>query len=359
VTHALWLGLALALASADEPLLREVAPGVHAALQPAARRFDDANVTVFVGERAWLVVDAPTDPARVREIADEIRRRGFDRPVRYLVDTHWHGDHTQGNAVLRDAFAGELVIVGHRTLREDVPGRAAAALREQVAGLEPEIVAAEDRLRRGVKRDGSALSEAELPLAREAIDRARGFVERNREARFEPPDLSVDDRLELDLGGLAIELVHVVAHTRGDLVVWSPDRRVLAAGDVVDDLPYVGHGYPRRWVAALDRLGALSPAVVVPGHGPVFVGTEQIERVRGFLSALGDAAESARAAGGDLAAMAAAFPGAHWREELARDDAAERFYDAVLEEALARAWGEERLLEEERAEGRAEEDDRR
>lgn len=328
------------LAAAD-PLLREVAPGVFAALQPNERRFDDSNVAVFVGERALLVVDAPADAMRVNEIAAEIRRR-FDRPVFYVVNTHWHGDHTQGNAVWREALGGATLIVGHRSLLEDVPARAATALREQVATLEAEIAAAEDRLRRGVKRDGSELSEAERPVAAAAIERARAHVERNRGARFLVPDLAFDDdRLRLDLGGITVELLHAPGHTRGDIVVWSPERRVLAAGDLVDDLPYVGHGYPRRWGEALDRLLALDPATVVPGHGPLFAGTTQIALVRRFLGDLVSAAQQARANGGGTAAAAARFDAALWRTELGRDDAARRFFDAVLEEALARAFDEE------------------
>jgi glyoxylase-like metal-dependent hydrolase (beta-lactamase superfamily II) len=342
------LALALAAAAAGEPLLQEVAPGVFVALQPEETRFDDANVAVLVGERALLVVDAPADAERVAQIAAEIRRR-FDRPVRYLVTTHWHGDHTQGGAVLRDAFEGQLVVVGHRTLVEDVPGRAGAALRERVATLEGEIAAAEERLRRGVKRDGSALTVEERPRAEASIARAAGWVARNHDARFLAPDLALEDGLRLDLGGLTVELMHLVAHTRGDVAVWVPERGVLVAGDVVDDLPYVGHGYPRRWLAGLDRLASLAPTTVVPGHGPLFPGTAQVGRVRGYLADLVAGADRARASGRELPGVGEDFDAARWRAELARDEAAGRFFDAVLDEALARAMHEERLVGEESA----------
>jgi cyclase len=340
------IALALAAPATDGPMLREVGEGVYAALQPDERRFDDSNVVVFVGERALLIVDAPMDAEHVAAIAAEIRHR-FDRPVRYLVNTHWHGDHTQGNAVLREAFGSDVVILGHRSLLADVPARAATALADQVQVFDREIAAAEDRLRRGVKRDGTELSESERPLAAAAIENARERVERNRSARFLAPDLAFDGPLRLDLGGLEVELLHLVAHTRGDVAVWGAAPRVLAAGDVVDDLPYVGHGYPRRWIAALDRLTALNPAAVVPGHGPVFEGTVQIALVRAFLDALVGAAQRASGTGASVAEAATHFDAARWRAELGRDDAAKRFFDAVLEEALARAFEEEELLADE------------
>ena len=329
-------------------MLVEVTSGVYAALQPEAGRFDDANVVVFVGERALLIVDAPTDAGLVAKLAAEITAR-FDRPVRYLVSSHWHGDHTQGNTGFREAFAGDLVIVGHRSLLEDVPGRAESALRDRVETLAGQIEAAEERLRLGVKRDGSKLTDEERPIALASIERGRAFVEHHRDMRFAAPDLALDERIRLDLGGLQVELLPLVAHTRGDVAVWAPERRVLAAGDVVDEMPYVGHGYPRHWVEALDRLSTLAPATVIPGHGATSSGTTQIARVRGYLADLVAAAERARAAGQDVTGAVAGFDAARWRAELARDDAARRFYDAVLEEALARAFEEERLVDAESA----------
>jgi glyoxylase-like metal-dependent hydrolase (beta-lactamase superfamily II) len=220
-----------------------------------------------------------------------------------------------------------------------------------VAALEAEIAPAEERLRRGVKRDGTKLSDEERPRAAASIERARAFVARNRDARFVAPDVALDERLSLDLGGLEVELLHLVAHTRGDVAAWAREPRVLAAGDVVDEMPYVGHGYPRRWVRALELLSALAPAAVVPGHGPLLEGTAQIARVSGFLSDLIATADRARAAGLAPPQAGEGFDAGRWREELARDDRARRFFDAVLEEALARAFDEERLAGEESAGG--------
>jgi glyoxylase-like metal-dependent hydrolase (beta-lactamase superfamily II) len=324
VPLALLLGPSLATGA-----VVDVAPNVFAVLQPHESRFDDSNVVVVEGGDATLIVDAPTSRSAIETVIAEIRRRG-KAPVRYVVNTHWHGDHTQGNALYREAFGAAVTFIGHETLTREIPERAAQDLRDRIARYEAMIPQAEANLAKGKGLSGQDLNEEQQARQAEAIEQAKIWLAENRDVTFVVPQLTYSDELTLDLGGLAVRLMHRRAHTSGDTVVWIPDRGVLLTGDLLDDLPYVGHGHPRSWVAALEQLRELPFEKIVPGHGPVFAGKDQLDDVLGFMRAL--------VAHADAGSVAQTFDGAPWRERLAGDDAAaQRFFDAVLEEAVARA----------------------
>src|SRR5207245_3019204 len=87
-----------------------------------------------------------------------------------------------------------------------------------------------------------------------------------------PPTTLIEDRLELDLDGIAVHLIYVgPAHTAGDVIVRLPAARVVFTGDILFRLctPIGWEGTYERWIAALDTIVALDPAAVVPGHGPL------------------------------------------------------------------------------------------
>ncbi len=328
-------------APSPDGFLVSVAPGVYAALQPADKRFDDSNVVVVVGRDAVLVVDAPADEAFVRRVSAEIRQL-TDKPVRYVVNTHWHADHTQGNAVYRRELGPGIEFVGHETLLRDVPDRAEKELRERVARLDERIPAAETQLAAGKDDDGTEITPDERDKQLAAIARAKGWLERNRGAEFVLPTHPYGaDSTTLSLGDRTVVLRHVRAHTRGDTLVYLPQDKILMTGDVLDDLPFVGHGYPREWIAALRDIAALDVVAIVPGHGPIFHGTDELEDELGYLEDLVAQVGRAAVAGRSLDETRAAVDLAPWRKTLAGDDpAAQRFFDGVVDAAIERAYAE-------------------
>lgn len=320
--------------------LEEVASDVYAVIQPSDRRFADANSLLVACETSGaLLVDPPSDPERLAALVDEIRRRGWT--VGAVVSTHWHGDHTQGTAAIVDAFGEDVERIGHETLTEDVPARAAGAHRERVELYEREIPAARDRLERRVRRDGSPLAEDDVAAARDAIERAEAWLDANRDARFLPPTVTYRSRMALERCGRRIELLHFRAHTRGDTVVRFPAEGVVASGDLLDDLPYVGHGHPRSWVATLDEIDGWNAELFVPGHGPIFRGEDKLEAVRGYLRDLIALTDRAHAEGASLEKTQSTVDLSRWRTELAgEDEGARRFFDQTVGEAIARAFEE-------------------
>lgn len=337
-----WILTAWATAAEPEDrywTIQKVADGVWAALQPHDNRFNDANVIVIEGDNDLVVIDSPANADAVRELVQEIGRLST-KPVRFVINTHWHGDHTQGNAVYRKAWGDAVSIVGHRTLAEDVPGRAAPDVLERVERLTTRIPEAEAQLVTGLKQDGSRFTEEETEQQRAAIDNAKQWLERNLDAEFLAPDVTYSEALVLQRGTRRIELRHFRAHTRGDTVVYLPAEKVLITGDLLDDMPFVGHGHPREWLETLKTLAGYEFDRIVPGHGPVFEGREQMQHLTGFIEALVTGAAEAVAAGKTLEQTQAELDLSTWRDKLGRDDAGKRFFDQTIAEAIERAYTE-------------------
>ncbi len=270
----------VATSATGEPALETttLSEGVHGFVQPTAARFDDANALLVVGEREALLVDAPQGEAALDLLVAEIRRLS-PVPLRWIVATHWHTDHTLGMARLLEAFP-EASLVSHRWTARDIVERARPSLIEDADALAGAIEAAEQRLVEGVRRDGSPLAEAERPDAEERIERALLRFSALRTSVVERPTVGFTRSLSVDLGGRRVELLHLPGHTDGDVVVWLPQVRLAATGDLLDDLPFGGHGSPATAIASLDALAAMEPERLFPGHGAPRRGLEHLELVR-------------------------------------------------------------------------------
>ncbi len=187
------------------------------------------NITVAVGSEAVLLVDGQFAPltekikAAVKAIAP--------LPIKYLVNTHFHGDHTGGNA----NFAKDgVTVVAHDNIRI--------------------------RLAAGTT---SGLTGAKVPpVAPEAL----------------PTRTYVGGAFALDLGGRKVQLTHIAnAHTDGDTWVYLADANVLATGDTFNNprkyqaIDYLNGGDVRGMIRALDTYlkVANDKTKIVPGHGPL------------------------------------------------------------------------------------------
>jgi cyclase len=252
------------------PYLREVADGVYAYVQPPGG-WNVSNAGIILGPDRVAVVDTTATEARARALREHIRTL-TSRPVRLVVNTHFHGDHTFGNGVV----GAEAVIVAHELAREEMIATGTALTR-----LWPRV--------------------------------NWGEVEPT------PPQLTYRDGLTLWIGERRAELIHVgPAHSTNDTAVWLPEERVLFAGDVLMSgcTPFVLMGSVAGSLAAIERLRALEPGIVVGGHGAVS-GPEVLDQTADYLRWLGALAEQAAAAGAgplEAARQAELGPYAHWQE---------------------------------------------
>ncbi|WP_433337365.1 MBL fold metallo-hydrolase [Spirillospora sp. CA-294931] len=234
------------------PRLEEVAEGVFAYVQPDGTWWIN-NTGFLVGARGVISVDSCSTERRTRAYLHAIASV-TDRPVRTLVNTHHHGDHTFGNYL----FAGATV-VGHEGTRE------------------------------GALAWGKPFS---APIWTE-VDWG--------EVELEPPFLTYREGVTLWVDDLRCEVRYVgsPAHTTNDSVVWIPDRGVLFCGDLLFNggTPFLVQGSIAGAISVLEEtVRPLGAATIVPGHGPV-CGPEVIDRVLGYLRFVQETAAHGRAAG--------------------------------------------------------------
>jgi glyoxylase-like metal-dependent hydrolase (beta-lactamase superfamily II) len=235
-----WAGAA----AAQAPLpftLKQVGPGVYAAIDGPEHKAG-ANAGFVIGDDGVLVVDSFFNPDAARALVAEIRRI-TPKPIRYLVNTHYHLDHTAGDQVLRDAGA---IIIAHRNVR--------GWLRTENVHLFG------DRITPALRAEIAA-----LPL----------------------PDVTTDADLTVWLGGRKVVVETVLGHTGGDLSVAVPDAKVLFTGDLLwrKIAPNLIDGSVKEWTATDARFAAMPNAahtLFVPGHGDV-ADVKDVREFRGYL----------------------------------------------------------------------------
>lgn len=266
-----------------------VGPDLYACLQP-----DEGLGTSnsgLVARGGGTVVDTFYDLPRTRALRD-LYATVLPEPAVRVVNTHHNGDHCWGNQIFADAGAE---VVGHVRCAERFTTEADPATFERLAAMDP-----------------AALG----PLA--------GFAEALRAFDFSgivltPPTVCIDDDTTVDADGLEVRLLSVgPAHTAGDVVVHVPEHGVVYAGDVLFHgcTPIGWEGTFDGWIGALERIAALEPDVVVPGHGPL-ARVDGVLDLRDYLTYVRDESRSHFEAGRsvlDAAARIELGPYAGWTE---------------------------------------------
>lgn len=256
----------------DDPPFRieRLGEGIYAAIVNARPpMYVFANALIVVGADQVLVVDTHASPSAARALIRELR--GITSlPVRTVVNTHWHGDHVYGNGVYADSFP-DVRIIAHVNTAAAFGGPAPARLREEMIELEVGISERERWLATGIGPAGDSLDAQARSRLERSLRLQRAQLHELRDLDLLAPEGAVEDSLVLDVGGREVHL-HFPgpAHTAGDLLVWIPSERVLAVGDLLEEgAPYAGESHPAGWLAALNRIAQLDPAVILPGHGGV------------------------------------------------------------------------------------------
>jgi cyclase len=279
------LATALLLAStsmAAEPpasryRLQEVAPGVYATIWGGGGQGPRSTSAVIVNDEDVLLVDTQVTPARTRALIEDIKSV-TDKPVRYVVNTHWHYDHTGGNQV----FGPEVRIIGHENTRRAIAG---GVLQRRVqteitANLPPRIAALEKQ----VADERDAGRKAELQAQLRALNEY--MAELKQTTPTAPNVTFATDRLTIHSGGREIQILYLGrGHTDTDVMVYLPREKVIATGDMFEG-PVTGalqFGFYPEWVEALERLRALDFQTVIPGHGGPFTGKAYIDHFQALL----------------------------------------------------------------------------
>lgn len=248
--------------------VKPVADGVYAAIAPGA--YDGrCNSAIVLLDDGVLVVDTHLVPAQARLLIAEIKKL-TDKPVKYVLNTHPHGDHFQGNQAFRDAWPGAEIIAseaGRRDLENRGLPRAARALWEvsrRVDALKAELAKA---------------AEVQKKDVQERLRQEEAALTEQKTMQLALPSLTFDHEMTLRHKSRTVELICVgPAHSSSDVVAYLPKEKVIITGDLLHGwVPYMGDSSPYDWIRALERMGKLDFDVIIGGHGDVMRGKDQFE----------------------------------------------------------------------------------
>lgn len=241
------------------------------------------NTALIVGDYGVAVVDTHQRPSFDQEVIDIISQI-TDLPVRYLINTHWHQDHTLGNQV----FEGRAEIVGHINTLRELRGRVALSLgrqREVLPGqLENARMILVEAKKQGIESNEDLKRLAlQVKLDSEYLQELKGI-------RVVPPTEVFESSYSLDISRQPIKLLHVgYGHTRGDIVVFLPEEGTLVFGDLLTSgQPFMRpqDAVPSAWGPTLSKLQVMDWEYAIPGHGWVDDPRGRIEILVSYLEDL-------------------------------------------------------------------------
>ena len=284
--------------------VQRVAPDVYALIrkEPPGVMLN-ANSVVIVNADDVVVVDTGLGPATAKAILSAVRTI-TPKPVKYVINTHWHDDHILGNQVFRETFK-DVQFIGHARAEKQLATAAATSRKQRVEVAGPLMM---QQLRISLEQSksmaGGPISEEERRSYLNDLAALERFAAEAPGVTVVTPTTVVEDRFTLVRGRRTIEILHLGAgHTSEDLVVWLPQDRVMATGDlVVTPVPsLVTSSRPADFVTTLEKLAALQPQVLIPGHGSVENGLGPVRLETRLFTTLVDQVRALASKGASLA----------------------------------------------------------
>jgi cyclase len=253
----------------------KLAEGVYARIvRPDGPAVSNAGFIVL--ENGVLVYDTHATPEAGQTLLSAIAAVTA-KPVRYIVNSHFHPDHTHGN----QAFGASALVVGGTNARRDILQKDVPAMNRSLNIAQSQLA----RMRRELVRERDRDQQASL---RNQIRQRQEFVDRMSKIKVIPPILTLDDRLTLKDAAREIQVFQLGnGHTDGDVILFLAREKIAFLGDLFFNraLPNTQDSFLLPWIATLGAILKLDADVFVPGHGPVG-NRDQLKQFLGYLEDL-------------------------------------------------------------------------
>ena len=258
--------------------VKPVATGVYAAIARPTFRLN-CNAAIIVMDDGVLVVDSEGIPAAAREVIADIKRI-TPKPVKYLVITHFHGDHFQG----ADAYLQEwpaVQIISSAATQESLLKRGIPRMKREMLGLPARL--------EKLKAD---LAQATDPKVKErlkkSLDEGEAYYAELKNVQGVIPGTAVDESLEIGGKSRTVKIMWLgKAHTDGDLFVYVPDAKVIITGDALHSgTPTFTDASPYDWIRTLDAAEKFDFDSIIGGHGEVMKGKQTFELWKHYIADL-------------------------------------------------------------------------
>jgi cyclase len=251
----------------------------------------NCNAAIFVRSNDVVVVDAHSKPSAAAALIAQLKREVTTKPVRYVINTHFHWDHTQGNPAYR-ATGNKVDFIATAATKQLLSDLGAARTKASLDQVPQQI----ETLRNQAEKAASA---NEKSFCAEQIRQLEAY--RTELAGYSPelPTITFDESYELKDPAMDLHLeFHGHAHTAGDVFVHCPQQRVVASGDAVHCwLPFIADGYPKIWPKTIDNVAKGEFDHVLGGHGALQTGRGVMTNMRNYIEELTGRVERAKEAG--------------------------------------------------------------
>jgi glyoxylase-like metal-dependent hydrolase (beta-lactamase superfamily II) len=258
--------------------IERVADGVYAAIAKPTFRLNCNAAIILMGDGV-LVVDSESIPSAAREVIAEIKRI-TDKPVKYVVITHFHGDHFQGAEAYASTWPGVQFISSDAT-RESILKRGIPRIKGEILDLPGRI----DKIKVELAQVSDKKQKEQI---QQRLDQAEAYLAELKSIGLVLPTQTVDHDLRIYGTTRTVEILWLGrGHTDGDLFVYVPDAKVIVSGDALHSgTPTLTDASPYDWIRTLDLVEKLDFDYVIGGHGDVMRGKETFELWKEYFTYL-------------------------------------------------------------------------
>jgi cyclase len=291
---ALLLFSAACTGAADDLFdIKPMADGVYAAIARTQYKIN-CNAAIIVLDDGVLVVDTHSKPSAARALIEQVKKV-TDKPVRYVVNTHFHWDHYQGNQAYPSSWPAGVEIISSEATRLNIEQRGIPRVKHEIITMPQEI--------EKLKTDLAAASD---PKQKEQLSsnlsQAESYFAELKSMQVVLPTMTFDHSLILHRKSRTVEMFWLGnAHTNGDVFVYLPKEKIIVTGDALHGwTPFMADSYPYDWITTLDSAEKLDFDQVLGGHGDIMRGKDKFELWKEYLHDLMSETGAAYAGGATL-----------------------------------------------------------
>jgi cyclase len=285
---------AIATSAADDLFdIKPIADGVYAAIAKPAYKVN-CNAAIILFDDSVLVVDTHSKPSAARALIEQIKKL-TDKPVRYVVNTHFHWDHYQGNQAYPSSWPAGVEIISSTATRLNIEQRGIPRVKHEITTMPAEI----EKLKSDLAKATEAKQKEEL---QNNLAQAEDYLSELKSMQVTLPTMTFDHSLILHRKSRTVELFWLGnAHTNGDVFVFLPKEKILITGDALHGwTPFMADSYPFEWITTLDNAEKLDFDQALGGHGDVMHGKEKFELWKQYFQDLLDETGKSYASGATL-----------------------------------------------------------
>ncbi len=259
--------------------IKPMADGVYAALSKPVYKIN-CNAAIIILDDSVLVVDTHSKPSAARELIAEIKKL-TDKPVRYVVNTHFHWDHYQGNQAYPSSWPAGVEIISSEMTRFNIEKRGIPRVKHEITTMPKEIEGLKAQL-------ANATDEKQKAEIQSNLAQAEDYLSELKTMQFTLPTMTFDRSLIIRRKTRTVQILYLGrAHTDGDVFVYLPKEKILITGDSLHGwTPFMGDSYPYEWIQTLDTAEKLDFDQSLGGHGGVMRGKEKFELWKAYFGDL-------------------------------------------------------------------------